>query len=124
MKDTVVLTHDVLSVDQAQQAVAAQSAGGISIFVGTTRDNFDGKRVVSLHYEAYEPMAVKEMKSLCEKARTRWEDLSHIAVFHRLGEVPIRESSVIIAVSAPHRREAIGKSKDSEAGVCPTSLLR
>lgn len=107
--DVIVLTHEVLSVDFATKSVSSNAAGGISVFVGTTRDNFDGKGVIRLEYEAYEPMAVKEMRNLCMKAREKWVDIIKIAVLHRLGIVPIGEASVIIAVSSPHRREAIGK---------------
>lgn len=107
MEDTVLLTFDVLSVDAASKAVGSDGAGAISLFVGTTRDNFDGKRVLSLEYEAYEPMALKEMKALCGRARDKWPATLAVAVFHRLGKVPIAEASVIIAVSSPHRTDAI-----------------
>lgn len=106
--NTVLLTYDKLSVDTAHLSVVAPNAGGISVFVGTTRDNFDGKRVTYLEYEAYEPMAIKQMHRLCESARWKWPQLAKICVMHRLGRVPIAEASVIIAVSSPHRREAIG----------------
>lgn len=107
-KDVVSLTHDVLSISHAQKAVEAPNAGGISLFVGTTRNNFNGKRVTWLEYEAYEAMAVKQMETLCISARLKWPQLVKIAIFHRLGRVPIGEASVIIAVSSPHRRESIG----------------
>lgn len=110
MPDTVLLTYDDLSLQKAQDAIAHPGAGGLSIFVGTTRDNFDGKPVVSLEYHAYEPMAVKQMRQLCDNARAAWPDIVHIAVFHRLGCVPIGQPSVIIGVSSPHRRQAIGAS--------------
>lgn len=110
MTDTVVLTYSELSLEQAHAAVAHPSTGAQSLFVGTTRDNFDDKAVLSLEYHAYEPMAVKQMRQLCADARATCPDLIHIAVFHRLGSVPIGHSSVIIAVSSPHRRQAIGAS--------------
>lgn len=104
----IVLTEEVLSVDSAMTAVSRDCAGGISIFVGTTRDNFEGKTVVRLEYEAYHAMAVKEMRSLCDTARSKWPQITAIAIMHRLGVVPVREASVIIAVSSPHRIDAIG----------------
>lgn len=106
--DTVRLSCQALSIEAIERAVSAPHAGGISIFVGTTRDNFDGKRVQWLEYEAYEEMAIKQMRALCVSARETWPQLIKIAVFHRLGRVPIGEASVIIGVSSPHRREAIG----------------
>lgn len=108
MDDTVILTKDPINVQFATEAVTRPQAGGVSVFVGTTRDTFQGKNVVRLEYEAYEPMALKEMRALCGAAREKWSDLVSIAVLHRLGLVPVGEASVIIAVSSPHRREAIG----------------
>lgn len=108
MLDDVLLTHEPLSLESVQDAIGNPSAGGQSFFVGTTRDNFDGKSVVLLEYEAYHDMAVKQMNLLCTSAREKWPALCKIAIHHRLGKVAIGEASVIIAASAPHRREAIG----------------
>ncbi|XP_034941027.1 molybdopterin synthase catalytic subunit isoform X2 [Chelonus insularis] len=63
-------------------------------------------KVLKLEYEAYEPMALKELKNICDKIREKW-DVKHIAIFHRLGEVPVCESSVIIAISSAHRQESL-----------------
>jgi len=60
--DHVKISADVLSVDEATSLVSCSTAGAISMFIGTTRDSFEGKRVIRLEYETYEPMAVKEMK--------------------------------------------------------------
>lgn len=108
MTDETVITKEVLDVGKIANAVVCDQAGGTSVFVGTTRDTFNDRRVMRLEYEAYEPMAVKEMRVLCDEARTKWIDLKHISVWHRIGVVPVGEASVIIAVSSPHRREAIG----------------
>lgn len=108
MSDHVLLTGGPLDVAAASSLVCAASAGGVSVFMGTTRDNFAGKRVVTLEYHAYEAMAEREMRKLCTAARVKWPNLVAIAVHHRLGIVPVGEASVIIAVSSPHRRDAIG----------------
>ncbi|XP_032584143.1 molybdopterin synthase catalytic subunit isoform X2 [Drosophila mojavensis] len=63
--------------------------------------------VISLEYEAYESMALKEMGKICSELRIRWPTLKHIAIYHRLGSVPVAEESVVIAVSAPHRPAAL-----------------
>ena len=47
------------------------------------RDNFDGKKVIKLEYEAYTPMAKKKLKELCNRLRVKWADLYHIAIYHR-----------------------------------------
>lgn len=62
--------------------------------------------MTQLEYEAYEPMAVKAMLQVCADIRIRWA-VENIAVYHRLGVVPIKEASIIIAVSSPHRHEAL-----------------
>ena len=61
---------------------------------------------MKLEYEAYEPMAVKEMQAVCNKIRSQW-NVENIAIYHRLGEVPVMEASIIIAVSSPHRQESL-----------------
>ncbi|KAM7272528.1 hypothetical protein ACFE04_027191 [Oxalis oulophora] len=82
--------------------VKAPQAGAISTFSGTTRDTFDGKTVLELRYEAYVPMAVRCLKTICLAARSSWI-LHSIAIAHRLGSVPVGETSVFIAVSSVHR---------------------
>ncbi|XP_027044796.1 molybdopterin synthase catalytic subunit-like [Pocillopora damicornis] len=104
--DTIVITPDHLHVDQVSEIVGAPSAGAISLFVGTTRDNFEGKTVVRLEYEAYIPMARSEMRKICKQVREKW-DVIKIAIFHRIGVVPIGEASVIIAVSSAHRMNSL-----------------
>ncbi|XP_069980965.1 molybdopterin synthase catalytic subunit [Penaeus vannamei] len=104
--DHIKLTREVLSTGEVVDAVTDPSCGAVSLFVGTTRNHFQGRQVVRLEYEAYEEMAEKEMLSLCKLAREKW-NIKHIAIYHRLGVVPVLESSVIIAVSSTHRRESL-----------------
>ncbi|KAL1161481.1 hypothetical protein V6Z11_A07G137500 [Gossypium hirsutum] len=80
--------------------VSAPQAGAIATFSGTTRDTFEGKTVVELRYEAYVPMAIRNLKSICSSARSSW-DLHSIAVAHRVGLVPVGETSVFISASVP-----------------------
>ncbi len=104
MTDFVELTRDPLDVGALSSLVAADSTGAVSIFAGTTRNNFEGKKVTRLEYEAYEPMARKVMLGLCAEIRKRWKGVLNVAVYHRLGPVGLREASVVIAVSSEHRR--------------------
>lgn len=106
-KDIVRFTAEKLSVEAVSQLVTSPLCGAVSLFVGTTRDNFEGKRVVSLEYEAYVPMAESEVRRICGDVRQRWP-VRHIAVFHRLGPVPVSEASVVIAVSSAHRAASLG----------------
>jgi molybdopterin synthase catalytic subunit len=66
-----------------------------------------GKKVTKLEYESYESMALKEMKNVCDSVRKMWPDVHGIAIYHRLGEVAIKEESIIIAISSPHRKESL-----------------
>lgn len=67
----------------------------------------NGKKVTKLEYESYEQMAIKEMQTVCASVRNMWPVVSGIAIYHRLGEVAIKEESIIIAISSPHRKESL-----------------
>jgi molybdopterin synthase catalytic subunit len=108
MANSVIVTHSPLDVSALTSWVTSPAAGAISVFAGTTRESFEGKRVLSLEYEAYEPMARAEIEKLCVAARVKWPGICGIAIHHRLGSVPVGETSVVIAVSSPHRKDAIG----------------
>ncbi|CAH1155198.1 unnamed protein product [Phaedon cochleariae] len=101
------VTEERLSVELISNLVSSKSCGAISLFIGTTRDNFEGKKVVNLEYEVYEAMAIKRMTAICEEIRQHWPTVEGIAIYHRVGSVPVKEASIIIAISSPHRKEAI-----------------
>lgn len=103
-----LFSHERISVANLPRQLDGSAAGATSIFIGTTRNSFDGKRVVLLEYEAYTKMALKEMQAIGDRARQKWPEIIGITICHRLGKVPIGEDSVIIAVSSIHRRDAIG----------------
>jgi len=104
--DIIKLVPTVISVDEVMKAVSSPTCGATSMFIGTTRDNFEEKKVVRLEYEAYEPMAVTETKKICDQIRTKWS-VEHIAIYHRLGLVPVTEASIVIAISSEHRTESL-----------------
>eukprot|EP01084_Bolivina_argentea_P033158 61360_1 len=103
--DDICITHSVLELETALKFVSDPSCGAINTFIGTTRDRFDGKRVIRLEYEGYEPMAKKELMKMCQKTREKWRDVFKIAIHHRLGVVEVGQASVIIAVSSKHRKD-------------------
>ncbi|KAH8330305.1 hypothetical protein KR067_000985 [Drosophila pandora] len=105
--DHVKLVDDPIDISHIHELLLDDGCGASSVFVGTTRDNFQGKKVVSLAYEAYDNMAIKEMNKICSDLRSKWPGLKHIVIHHRLGTVPVREASVVIAASSPHRSEAL-----------------
>jgi molybdopterin synthase catalytic subunit len=86
-------------------AVGRADAGAITTFLGTTRDQNAGRRVMRLEYEAYREMAVREMRRIGEQAVERC-GVKSVAIAHRVGVVEIGEASVAIAVSAAHRDAA------------------
>ena len=106
------LSADPLSVDAAVTEVRDDSAGAIATFIGTTRAQSRGRDVVHLEYEAYEGMAEQVMADLASHLTARHE-LCKVAIHHRVGRVEIGETSVVIAVSAPHRAAALAACKDA-----------
>jgi molybdopterin synthase catalytic subunit/molybdopterin converting factor small subunit len=106
------LSADPLSLDDAVAEVRSDRAGAIATFVGTTRVESRGRTVQHLDYEAYEGMAEQVMAEIAESLKQRY-DLSEIAIHHRTGRVEIGEPSVVIAVSAPHRQDALAACKDA-----------
>jgi molybdopterin synthase catalytic subunit len=80
-------------------------AGAIATFIGTTRNNNEGRTVIALDYDGYAEMAEKELARIGEDAKKRWQ-ICRMAIVHRLGPVQITEASVMIAVSSGHREAA------------------
>ncbi len=79
--------------------------GAISLFVGTSRDHHEGRRVTRLEYEGYEPMALAALERLERETVARFA-IATCRIVHRLGEVPIGETSVVVVVAAAHRAPA------------------
>jgi molybdopterin synthase catalytic subunit/molybdopterin converting factor small subunit len=106
------LTAEPLSLDAVVDEVRSERAGAIATFVGTTRVESRGRTVQHLDYEAYEGMAENVMAELAASLKQQY-DLCEIAIHHRTGRVEIGEASVVIAVSAPHRQDALAACKDA-----------
>jgi molybdopterin synthase catalytic subunit len=106
------LSEDPLSLDAVVRAVHDDEAGAIATFTGTTRRHSRGRTVEHLEYEAYEGMAEQEMERIAADLTARY-DLCGVAVHHRVGRVDIGETSVVIAVSARHRGDALAACKDA-----------
>jgi MoaE-MoaD fusion protein len=107
-----LLSEEPLSLDAAVDQVRSDRAGAIATFVGTTRVRSRGRDVVRLEYEAFEGMAEQEMVRIADELKRRYE-LCEVAIHHRIGTVGIGETSVVIAVSAPHRGDALAACKDA-----------
>jgi molybdopterin synthase catalytic subunit/molybdopterin converting factor small subunit len=107
-----LLSDEPLSLDRAVDEVRSDSAGAIATFTGTTRKESRGRDVSYLDYEAYEGMAEQTMIEIADDLKRRYE-LCAIAIHHRVGRVDIGDTSVVIAVSAPHRQDALAACRDA-----------
>jgi molybdopterin synthase catalytic subunit len=94
-----------LELDRAVREVAHPGAGAIATFSGTVRDQTKGVAVVALEYEAYEAMALRFLRKIGDEIRAKFPE-ARVSIIHRIGRVEIGETSVVIAVSSPHRAEA------------------
>jgi molybdopterin synthase catalytic subunit len=101
-----LITPDPLDPIALMEAVRRDEAGAVALFAGVVRNENKGRRVEYLEYDAYPPMAKKKMAELADEVRARWP-VTGVAIAHRTGRLEIGEASVLIAVSAAHRAEAI-----------------
>jgi molybdopterin synthase catalytic subunit/molybdopterin converting factor small subunit len=106
------ITDQPLSLEAAVSEVAGEAAGAIATFIGTVRRESRGQVVLYLEYEAYADMATDVMAQIGDELRSRQEILE-VAIHHRVGRVEVGEASVVIAVSAPHRRAALEACRDA-----------
>jgi molybdopterin synthase catalytic subunit len=105
------LTEGPVNLTAVVVAVVDQRAGAIATFLGTVRAQSRGRDVIALEYEAYMEMAEDVMAQIATEATER-HDLCKVAITHRLGRVEVGETSVAIAVSAPHRKDALAACAD------------
>jgi molybdopterin synthase catalytic subunit len=104
--DHLEITPEPLRADEIIASVSSPTAGGIDVFLGTTRAEItDGKKLIALDYEAYTAMAEQQLRDLAKRAREQWPIIK-LVIVHRVGRVGLGEPSVVIAVSTPHRAEA------------------
>ena len=101
----VILGQSPPVVNHLVDFVRGDSYGANVVFHGTTRNHNLNRRVIKLYYEAYETMVAKTVRFIVAQARSQLS-FGRVAVAHRLGEVPIGETSMVVAVSAEHRVEA------------------
>jgi molybdopterin converting factor subunit 1 len=106
------LSDQPLELAAAVAEVADDGAGAIATFIGTTRNESRGRIVHHLEYEAYEGMAEGVMEEIAADVRSRY-DLCGVSIHHRVGRVGIGDASVVIAVSAPHRHDALAACRDA-----------
>lgn len=104
MESTGILTRAPVSAVSLTGAVGAASHGAVVTFEGVVRGEEAGVPIAAIVYEAYEPMAEREIGRIVDEARSRWS--AAVQVRHRIGRVGVGEASLVVACGAGHRREA------------------
>jgi MoaE-MoaD fusion protein len=99
------LTSVPLRLEDVVAAVSWHGAGGLVTFTGAVRDATRGRKVLRLEYEAYGGMAERKLAEIGAEIREKWPG-TRVAICHRVGTLVPGELAVVIAVSAPHRKEA------------------
>jgi molybdopterin synthase catalytic subunit len=101
----IEITAKPIDVPKIIKAAESNEAGALNVFIGTVRAKTAGKKVIRLDYEAYEPMAKKEIQKIVESANKKWA-IQNWAVSHRVGVLAIGEVAVVVAISTSHRKES------------------
>ena len=103
--DLFQIVEEPIITEEVIQKVASRNAGAIAVFIGTEREMTNGKRTLSLEYQAYAPMAVRKLAEIGDEIQAKWPHVK-MAITHRIGHLHISEAAVVIAVSSPHRKAA------------------
>lgn len=102
--DWISITEEPLSPDELSQWVIRRNCGAVVTFSGVVRDHSKTREnVIALEYETHTDLAERRLRDVVDEARQRWPSLERVAVHHRTGRVELTESTVVVAVSAPHR---------------------
>ena len=104
------LTDDPIDARALVEGVMRPSDGAYVLFEGVVRNHHEGKAVESIFYDAYRPMAEKEIDAIVREISARYPEVA-LAVVHRLGHLVVGDSSIAIVAAAPHRAEAYAASR-------------
>ena len=105
-KDSFAISFAPLSIEEIAPLADAPANGAIVVMSGMVRNQTDGKPVVSLEYQAYEPMAKQIFLQIAKDIRRKWSDVNRVVIHHRIGHLQVGEISVLVAIGCPHRAEA------------------
>ncbi|WP_353771987.1 molybdenum cofactor biosynthesis protein MoaE [Okeania sp. SIO2G5] len=100
-----------LSLEEVYQLADDGANGAIVVMSGMVRNQTEGKPVVALEYQAYEPMALNIFRQIATEIRAQWSDVTHVVLHHRTGKLTVGDISVLVAVGCPHRSEAFAACK-------------
>lgn len=104
-EDLIRIEEGALNLDEVARFIDTPTCGGRVIFSGNVRPEEKGESIEGLHYAQYPEMALRQMNCLVAEIRAKWA-IERLAIVHRVGYVPVGESSVLIGVGSAHRREA------------------
>jgi len=102
MVEAIIEIVDSLNADGVYKELSHPQSGGICVFVGTVREFTNNEEVVSLEFETYKTMAIKEMRKIADQAIKKWQ-LNKVVIRHAVGAKEIEEPVVVIGVSSAHR---------------------
>jgi molybdopterin synthase catalytic subunit len=105
-QDSFRISFAPLSLEEVYQLADDGANGAIVLMSGTVREQTDGKPVIYLDYQAYEPMAIEVFRQIARQIHQTWPDTNRVVIHHRTGKLKIGEISVLVAVGCPHRGEA------------------
>ncbi|MEA5552007.1 molybdenum cofactor biosynthesis protein MoaE [Anabaena cylindrica UHCC 0172] len=106
VEDSFGIFFAPLSLEEIYNQANNPANGAVVLMSGMVRNQTDGKSVVALEYQAYEPMALQVFYQIAADIRCQWSDVNRIVIYHRIGRLKIGEISVLVAVGCPHRGEA------------------
>lgn len=109
--DHFAITFAPLSLSEIYEIADDPANGAIVVMSGTVRHQTDGKPVVALEYQAYEPMVLQVFGAIAAEIRKKWNDVNRVVIHHRTGRLQVGEISVLVAVGCPHRTEAFEACK-------------
>jgi len=101
----IIISNEQLDVTEAIKFVTSKKSGAIATFLGNTRDNNLSRSVKLLEYESYQPMANKKLFQTAEEMLYKW-DVDRVSIAHRIGKVPLGQTSLIVVVASKHRDAA------------------
>jgi molybdopterin synthase catalytic subunit len=104
--DRFAITFAPLSLEEVYRLADDPANGAVVVMSGMVRNQTEGRAVVALEYQAYEPMALEVFKQIAAAIRQTWPEVTHVVIHHRTGRLQIGEISVLVAIGCPHRSEA------------------
>jgi molybdopterin synthase catalytic subunit len=110
--DWISITENPLSPDELASWVIRPNCGAVVTFSGVVRDHSSSRdNVIALEYETDSELAEQRLRDVVDEMRKRWPALERVAVHHRIGRVELSVSTVVVAVSAPHRDVAFDAAR-------------